>query len=124
VEDDVQEVDSEEDYMPSSESESEAELARNVAPPPAKRPLRDIATASSSSDSSIYIPTKNILKGKNGYKWSSYRFITCKTKERNIVHQYQAQNGKLSIHLHHWKHGDCFFLKKLYLIYVNLLTKK
>jgi hypothetical protein len=55
VEDDIQEVDSEEDYKPSSESESETELARNVAPPKAKRPLTDIATASSSSDSSIYI---------------------------------------------------------------------
>jgi hypothetical protein len=66
VEDDIQEIDSEEDYMPSSESEYETELARNVAPPPAKWPCRDIATASSSSDSSIYIPTKNILKGKMG----------------------------------------------------------
>jgi hypothetical protein len=112
VEDDVQDVDGEEDYMPSSESEYETELARNVAPPPAKRPHRDIATASGSSDYSIHIPTKNILKGKNEYKWSSYRFITGKTKERNIAHQYQAQKGKLSIHLHHWKHGNFFLLKK------------
>jgi hypothetical protein len=70
VEDDIQETDSEEDYMLSSESESETELARNVAPPPAKRPRRDIATASSASDSSIYIPSKNILKGVVHYLYS------------------------------------------------------
>jgi hypothetical protein len=62
VEDGIQEIDSEEDYMPPSESESETEFARNVTTPPAKGPRRDIATTSSSSDSSIYITTKNILK--------------------------------------------------------------
>jgi hypothetical protein len=36
VEDDMQEVDSEEDCMLSSESESETDLARNVAPPQPK----------------------------------------------------------------------------------------
>jgi hypothetical protein len=94
VEDDKQEVDSEKDYMPSSESESETELARNVAPPPAKRPCRNTATASSSSNSSIYIPTTNILNGKNGYKWSSSPFITGKTKERNIIRSIPGPNGK------------------------------
>jgi hypothetical protein len=92
VENDIQEVDSE-DYMPSSESESKTELARNVAAPPAKRPRTDTATASSNSDSSIYIPNKNILKGKNGYKWSSSPFITGKTKERNIVRSIPGPTG-------------------------------
>jgi hypothetical protein len=66
VEDDIQEVDSEEDYMPSLESESETVLARNVVPPPAKRPRRDIAMSQALLILQYIFQPKTYLKLKMG----------------------------------------------------------